>query len=88
MIFYRTTRKVEWHKSGKSNSVANGRTSPESNERQNLQDEVTYSSDKRKETHPSLTKTLLRAFTPSLIPAFFLKLCYDTLMFVQPQLLE
>ena len=78
---------MDCRKSGKLASVANGRTPSEPDERQNLQDEVTYSSDKRKENHPSLTKTLLRIFAPSLIPAFFLKLCYDTLMFVQPQLL-
>jgi hypothetical protein len=68
-------------------SVANGRTSSATDERQNLNDEVKYSSDERKEYHPSLIRTLWKVFGRSLIPAFFLKLCYDTLMFVQPQLL-
>ncbi len=67
--------------------AANGRASLATDERQNLHDEVKYSSDEKKGYHPSLIRTLWRVFGPSLIPAFFLKLCYDTLMFVQPQLL-
>ena len=52
-----------------------------------LQMEVKYSSDGGKDFHPSLIRTLWRVFGPSMIPAFFLKLCSDSLMFVQPQLL-
>ncbi|CAB4038410.1 multidrug resistance-associated 1-like, partial [Paramuricea clavata] len=83
----RVLRKLERHQSGKMTSVANGRTSSATDERQNLNDEVKYSSDERKEYHPSLIKTLWKVFGRSLIPAFFLKLCCDTLTFVQPQLL-
>ncbi|XP_028401657.1 multidrug resistance-associated protein 1-like [Dendronephthya gigantea] len=84
-------RKLKKSKFGKMTPVENGRTSSatgERAERPNLLYEVKYSSDNDETTdHPSLTKTLWKVFGPSLIPAIFAKLCYDTLVFVQPQLL-
>ena len=68
--------------------IANGRISSVPGKQSTLLCEVEYSSgSNEKVDHPSLTKTLWRVFGPSLIPAIFLKLCYDTLGFVQPQLL-
>ncbi|XP_046853046.1 multidrug resistance-associated protein 1-like isoform X2 [Xenia sp. Carnegie-2017] len=82
----RVSRKFEKLNSEKTKYV-NEQSKYDSDDHENLHDEVKYSCDESKEKHPSLMKTLLKMFFPFLIPAILFKFCYDSLVFVQPQLL-